>query len=83
MKKNIIKEKSFSYAIRIVNLYKILVADKKENVLSKQMLRSGTSVEAMVSESEHAESKKHFIHKMSIAQKEINENILARIDASN
>jgi len=83
MKKNIIKEKSFSYAIRIVNLYKILVADKKENVLSKQMLRSGTSVGAMVRESEHAESKKDFIHKMSIAHKEINENILARIDASN
>ena len=48
---------------------------KKEYVLSKQLLRSGTSVGAIIREAEHAESKKDFIHKMSIAQKEINETI--------
>ena len=48
---------------------------KKEFVLSKQLLRSGTSVGAMVREAEHAETKKDFIHKMAIAQKEINETI--------
>ena len=75
MKRNIIKEKSFGFAIRIVKLYQFLVNDKKEYVLSKQLLRSGTSVGAMVRESEHAESKKDFIHKLSIAQKELNESI--------
>jgi len=55
-KKNIIKEKSFLFAIEIVSLYKIL-ADKKEFVLSRQMLRSGTSIGANVRESEHAQSK--------------------------
>lgn len=72
MKKNVVKEKSFAFAIRIVNLYKYLV-EKNEFVLSKQILRSGTSIGALVSESEHAESKADFIHKMAIAQKEANE----------
>ena len=72
MKENIIKNKSFEFALRIVNLFKFL-QDKKEYVLSKQVLRSGTSVGAMVRESEHAESKADFIHKMAIAQKEANE----------
>jgi four helix bundle protein len=75
MKKNIVKDKSFGFAIRIVKLYQFLVSDKKEYVLSKQLLRSGTSVGAMVREAEHAESKKDFIHKMAIAQKEINESL--------
>jgi four helix bundle protein len=75
MKKNIVKDKSFGFAIRVVRLYQFLVADKKEYVLSKQLLRSGTSVGAMVREAEHAESKADFIHKMAIAQKEINESI--------
>ncbi len=74
MKENIIKEKTFEFAIRIVNLYKYLT-EKNEFVLSKQLLRCGTSVGAMVREGEYAESKKDFIHKMSIAQKEINETI--------
>ncbi len=74
MKENIVKDKTFSFAIRIVNLYKYLV-EKKEFVLSKQLLRCGTSVGAMIREGEFAESKKDFIHKMSIAQKEINETI--------
>ena len=75
MSKNIVKDKSFGFAIRIVRLYQFLVTDKKEYVLSKQLLRSGTSVGAMVREAEHAETKKDFIHKMAIAQKEINESI--------
>ena len=75
MKENIIKEKSFRFAIRIVKLYQYLCEDKKEYTLSKQLLRSGTSVGAMVREAEHAETKKDFLHKMAIAQKEINEAI--------
>ena len=75
MKKSILKEKSFRFAVRIVNLYKYLCEDKKEYVLSKQILRSRTSVGANVREAEHSESKADFIHKMAIAQKEINETI--------
>ncbi len=75
MKENIVKDKSFVFAIRIVKLYQYLCDEKKEYVLSKQLLRSGTSVGAMVREAEHAESKIDFKHKLSIAQKEINETI--------
>ena len=75
MKENIIKNKSFGFAIRIVKLYQFLCEEKREFILSKQVLRSGTSVGAMVREAEHAESKNDFKHKMSIAQKEINETI--------
>ena len=71
-RQNIIKEKSFLFAIEIVGLYKIL-AERKEFVLSKQVLRSGTSIGANVRESEHAQSKADFIHKLSIALKEANE----------
>jgi four helix bundle protein len=71
-KKNVIKEKSFAFAIEIVFIYKIL-AERKEFVLSKQLLRSGTSIGANVRESEHAQSKADFIHKLSIALKEANE----------
>ncbi|AQX05963.1 four helix bundle protein [Elizabethkingia meningoseptica] len=72
---NIIKQKSFNFAIQIIKLYQYLSNDKKEFILSKQILRSGTSIGAMVRESEHAQSKSDFIHKLSIAQKEINETI--------
>jgi four helix bundle protein len=72
VKENVIKEKSFLFAIEIVSLYKILV-ERKEFVLSKQLLRSGTSIGANVRESEHAQSKADFIHKLSIALKEANE----------
>jgi four helix bundle protein len=75
MKENIIKDKSFDFALRIVRLYRFLSNEKNEFVLSKQLLRSGTSVGALVRESEHAESRADFIHKLSIAQKEINESI--------
>lgn len=70
---NVIKEKTMAFAIRIVNLYKFLCVDKKEFVLSKQILRSGTSIGANVREAEHAQSRTDFIHKMSIALKEANE----------
>jgi len=74
MKKNIIKDKSFDFAVRIVNLNKFL-QEKREYILSKQILRSGTSIGAMICESEHAESNIDFIHKLAIAQKEANETI--------
>ena len=73
MRENVVKDKSFGFALRIVKLYKYLVAERKEFVLSKQLLRSGTSIGAMVRESEHAESKADFIHKLSISLKEANE----------
>lgn len=75
MRENVVKNKSFAFAVRIVKLYQFLCEQKKEFVLSKQLLRSGTSVGAMVHEAEHAESKTDFKHKMAIAQKEINETI--------
>ena len=75
MKENIVKNKSFAFAVRVVKLYQFLGEQKKEFVLSKQLLRSGTSVGAMIREAEHAESKNDFKHKMSIAQKEMNETI--------
>jgi len=75
MRENIVKDKSFKFAVRVVKLYQYLCEEKKEFVLSKQFLRSGTSVGAMVREAEHAESKADFKHKMAIAQKEINESI--------
>jgi four helix bundle protein len=73
MKSNAIKEKSFSFALEIISVYKYLSFEKREFVLSKQMLRSGTSIGANVREAEHAESKADFIHKLSIALKEANE----------
>ena len=75
MKENIVKNKSFAFAVRVVRLYQFLCEEKREFVLSKQLLRSGTSVGAMVREAEHAETKNDFKHKMWIAQKEINETI--------
>ncbi|MEZ6060700.1 MAG: four helix bundle protein [Planctomycetaceae bacterium] len=60
-------------ASRIVNLHKFLCADKKEYVLSKQLLRSGTAIGALVREAEQAESKPDFVHKLAIALKEANE----------
>ena len=71
--KHIIKEKSFSFALRIIKLYRYLTEQKKEYVISKQVLRSGTAIGALVRESEYAESKADFIHKLAIALKEANE----------
>lgn len=72
-KPNAIEDKSFAFAVRVVNLYKYLCIEKKEYVLSKQLLRSGTAIGALVREAEQAESKPDFIHKMAIALKEANE----------
>lgn len=72
-KENIIRDKSYDFALKIVKLYKFLIENKKEFVLSKQLLRSGTSIGANVRESECAQSNADFIHKLSIALKEANE----------
>ena len=70
---NIIEKKSFVFAIRVVKLYKYLCDKKKEYVLSKQLLRSGTSIGANVAEAQQAQSKADFISKISIALKETTE----------
>ena len=67
---NIIEKKSFDFAVRIVNLYKYLIDNKKEFVMAKQLLRCGTSIGANVAEAEQAQSKADFISKMNIALKE-------------
>lgn len=73
--KSVLKDKSFAFAVRIVKVYKHLSESKKEYVLSKQLLRSGTSVGANVREANNAESTADFIHKLSIAQKETDETL--------
>jgi four helix bundle protein len=85
MKENVLKAKSFAFAIRIVKLFQYLKEEKKEYVLSKQLLRSGTSVGAMIREGEYSESKADFIHKFAIAQKEISETLywLELLNATN
>ena len=71
--KSIIEIKSFDFAIRIVNLYKYLTAEKQEFILSKQILKSGTSIGANVSEAERGQTKADFNSKLCIALKESNE----------
>ena len=74
-KKNIVKEKSYSFALRIVNLYKYLTVTKREYVLSKQILKSGTSIGANIEESIGGQSKADFLSKLSIAYKKARETI--------
>ena len=74
MKENILKTKSYAFALRVVKLYRYLCSHK-EYVLSKQVLRSGTAVGALVSEAEFGQSKADFISKLSIALKEANETL--------
>lgn len=69
----IVGKKSYAFALDIIILYKYLVRDKKEFILSKQLLRSGTSIGANINEALSAESKRDFIHKLSIALKESKE----------
>ena len=71
--KNIAKEKSFDFAVRVVKLYRFLCDNKKEYVLAKQLLRSGTSVGANIAEALQGQSKKDFLSKISIALKEAHE----------
>lgn len=73
--KSILKDKSFTFAISIVKEYKMLSEGKREYVMSKQLLRSGTSVGANIREAKNAESKNDFIHKLGIAQKECDETL--------
>ena len=74
MRENVLKSKSYAFALRVVRLYKYLCS-QKEYVLSKQVLRSGTAVGALVSEAEFGQSKADFISKLSIALKEANETL--------
>jgi four helix bundle protein len=67
------REKSLAFAVRIVKLYKFLSTSKREYILAKQILRSGTAPGALIREAQNAESKRDFIHKLSIAQKECDE----------
>lgn len=73
MKESILKSKSYDFAIFIVKTYKVISSEKKEFTLSRQLLKSGTSIGANIREAEFAQSNKDFINKMSIALKEANE----------
>lgn len=73
MIRNVLKDKSYFFAIRIVKFTKFLQEEKKEYILSKQVIRSGTAIGAMIAESEFAQSKLDFISKLHIALKEANE----------
>ncbi len=75
MSDSMIGKKSFEFAIAIVKFYKKFSSEKKEFILSKQILRSGTSVGANVREALNAQSKMDFIHKLSISQKECDETV--------
>lgn len=66
MKENVIKTKRFAFSLRIIKLYPYLQSEKKEFILSKQLMRSGSSIGAMIRESEQAESKLDFMHKLAI-----------------
>ncbi|MBK8089898.1 MAG: four helix bundle protein [Chitinophagaceae bacterium] len=74
MKENILKTKSFEFAVRIVNLWKYLKKQHNEYILSQQILKSGTAIGALIREAEHGESMKDFIHKLTIGLKEANES---------
>ncbi len=71
---NILRDKSYLFALRIVKLYRHLVGKQKEYTLSRQVLRSGTSIGALVREAQYAQSARDFINKLSIALKEANES---------
>ena len=75
MKDNILRNKSFDFAVRVVNLYRYLIDEKKEFVLSKQLLRSGTSIGANVEEAIGGQSRSDFVAKLSIAYKEARESL--------
>lgn len=71
--KSAVRDKSFAFAVRVVRLFQYLQHDRKEFVLSKQILRSGTAIGALVREAEQGESKADFVHKLAIALKEASE----------
>jgi four helix bundle protein len=70
---SIVATKSYAFAIQTIRIYKILSEERKEYILSKQLLRSGTSIGAQIREAEHAQSTADFLHKMNVALKEANE----------
>lgn len=72
---NVVYDKSLAFSVRVVRLYKYLTDEKSEYVMSKQLLRSGTSIGANISESVSAESTSDFIHKLAISQKEAEETL--------
>lgn len=72
-KENAIRDKSFAFAVRVVRLFRYLQDDKREFVMSKQVIRSGTAIGALVREAEQGESRADFVHKLAIALKEANE----------
>lgn len=71
--KGILEEKSFQFSIRLIDLYRFLIEEKKEFIISKQMMRSGTSIGANIAEAKFAQSKADFISKMTISLKEASE----------
>ncbi len=73
MRKSVLKDKSYAFALRIVKLRRYLMDERKEFVLSKQILRSGTAIGALVREAEFGQSKADFTNKLSVALKEANE----------
>lgn len=73
MKDSILKQKTYSFALKVIMVYKQIVSEHKEFVLSKQFLKAGTSPGAMIHEAEYAQSKPDFISKLTIGLKEINE----------
>lgn len=75
IKENVFLKKSFDFAVLVVNTSRELVEGKREFVLSKQFIRSGTAIGALIREAQNAESKADFIHKLAIAQKECDETI--------
>jgi len=74
-KENILKTKSFAFALEVIKVYKYLREEHKEYILSKQLLRSGTAIGALVRESENAASTKDFINKLNVALKEADETL--------
>lgn len=75
MAQNIVADKSYVFALSIINVFRFMVSEHREYVLSKQLLRSGTAVGALIREAEHAQSNADFVHKMSISLKEANETL--------
>ena len=73
MKESVLLEKSLRFALRIIKLSRYLQKEKKEYILSRQIIRSGTAIGALIREAQYAQSKSDFLHKLSIALKEANE----------
>lgn len=73
MPKGVLSLRSYAFALDVIKLYQYLSSEKKEFVLSKQLLRSGTVIGALIREAEHAQSKRDFLNKMNISLKEANE----------